>query len=414
MENAKISQIMEWHKLKHLNLNPAYQRLGGVWGVKDKEELIVTIMNDLPMPEMFFHYRDKKSVGYIYDVVDGKQRLQTIIDYIKGRFASRISLNEKEKEKFFFRQFKVRQSDFLKYPIRFFEVKDLDMQHLTEIFVRINRTGRKLKPQEIRNAKFKGDFIILAKELCSTGKTSNYFVKQGTISEAAKKRMGDIEFACELLAYIQDGVQDKKKSLDAIIGDNERLPKRKATKSLFVKIISFINKVLPNLQETRLKQKSDFYSLFGAITDLLHDGYLLEERKYQTIANLILTSFSNAVDKYQTTKKGKREIMDYYASTQEGTDTREHRTLRINYLKRLLSPAIGKKDKKRIFSPEVKRLIWNSSSSKRCGICHNPIDTWDELEIDHKKPYACGGLTQLKNGQAAHAICNKKKGKKKC
>ncbi len=413
MENPKISQIIEWHKLKHLNLNPAYQRLSGVWSIKDKEELIVTILNDLPMPEMFFHYRDKKGGDYIYDVVDGKQRLQTIIDYIKGKFVSRISLNEKDKQRFSFRALKEKQSEFLKYPIRFFEVKELDMQHLTEIFVRINRTGRKLKPQEIRNARFKGDFINLAKKLCFTGVTKDYFIKQGTITEAAKKRMGDIEYTCELLAYLKDGVQDKKKSLDKIIGDNERLPNIRATKAMYLKIIRFINKILPNLKETRLKQKSDFYSLFAALTDLLRDGYILGEKKYQKIANLILISFSNAVDKYQGTKRGKKEIMGYYASTQEGTDTREHRLLRINYLKKLLSPAIGKKDKKRIFSPEVKRLIWNSSSAKRCGICHGPIETWDELEIDHKKPYALGGLTQLKNGQAAHSACNRKKGKKK-
>lgn len=407
----KISQFLEWNKHKHVNFEPAYQRKGNIWSLKDKEYLIDTILKDLPVPELFLYNRILPRGNFVFDVVDGKQRLSTIIEFSKNEFQITIETQEGDKRVLFKNMVPEMQEKFYKYELRYFEIKDLSIEAMFDIFVRINRTGRRLSAQEIRNAKFRGDFINLAKSLCEKGGLKNYFIKRKIIGESNQKRMGDVEFMLELLAYLKNGVQDKKKTLDRIIGENEKLQNRGQIQKELVRTLNLIDRILPNIKETRLNQKSDFYSLFGAINDLDIDGYNLENPRHQKMAQLILLSLSNSVDTYKEKGRSKNpDIENYYRTTQEGTDTKHNRIIRINYIKSILSSVVGRKDKKRLFSAEVKRLLWNGTSNRKCQECGNPILTWDELEIDHKKPWSLGGPTVLKNGRLAHVSCNRARG----
>lgn len=72
-----------------IQLDPPYQRMGGVWTLEKKRLLIDSILNDYDLPKLYFHElpRESKAAGgHSYAVVDGRQRLQTIWDFIDGRF----------------------------------------------------------------------------------------------------------------------------------------------------------------------------------------------------------------------------------------------------------------------------------------------------------------------------------------
>jgi hypothetical protein len=74
---------------EEIQLDPLYQRLGGVWTLEKKQLLIDSILNDYDVPKLYFHEftREKKTeTGFSYAVVDGRQRLQTIWDFIDGKF----------------------------------------------------------------------------------------------------------------------------------------------------------------------------------------------------------------------------------------------------------------------------------------------------------------------------------------
>ena len=61
--------------------NPPYQRPGGQWGKKQKQRFIDSLLNNFPVPPIYLH-----KVAGSFAVVDGKQRLETIREFIEGAF----------------------------------------------------------------------------------------------------------------------------------------------------------------------------------------------------------------------------------------------------------------------------------------------------------------------------------------
>lgn len=71
-------------RLPHINLNPPYQRAGGLWKRDKKQYFIDSLINNFDIPKLYFHYN--KSDNYIYHVIDGKQRLETLIEFKDNKF----------------------------------------------------------------------------------------------------------------------------------------------------------------------------------------------------------------------------------------------------------------------------------------------------------------------------------------
>lgn len=84
------STIMRLYSEKdEILLNPEYQRMGGVWTPEKKQLLIDSILNDYDIPKIYLHAfsRDqKKESGFTYAVIDGRQRLEAIWQFIEGKF----------------------------------------------------------------------------------------------------------------------------------------------------------------------------------------------------------------------------------------------------------------------------------------------------------------------------------------
>jgi len=85
------STIMRLYSEKdEIMLNPDYQRMGGVWTLEKKQLLMDSILNDYDIPKIYLHAfsrEQKKADGYSYAVIDGRQRLEAIWQFIEGKFA---------------------------------------------------------------------------------------------------------------------------------------------------------------------------------------------------------------------------------------------------------------------------------------------------------------------------------------
>ena len=72
-----------------IELEPEYQRIGGIWTHEKRQLLIDSLMNGFDVPKLYFHEfvppQKKRGKTYRYAIIDGKQRLQTIWDFIDGK-----------------------------------------------------------------------------------------------------------------------------------------------------------------------------------------------------------------------------------------------------------------------------------------------------------------------------------------
>jgi hypothetical protein len=87
LKNSTI--MLLYSERSEIQLDPSYQRMGGVWTLEKKQLLIDSILNDYDVPKLYFHEfsREQKiAVEFSFAVVDGRQRLQTIWDFIDGKF----------------------------------------------------------------------------------------------------------------------------------------------------------------------------------------------------------------------------------------------------------------------------------------------------------------------------------------
>ena len=196
-----ISWILDQMDSGKLNLDPPYQRRS-VWSPTDKRYFIDTILNNYPAPPIFLHKTLDEDGRASYHVVDGKQRLQTIIEFRKNRIRipndfSDVSLQKKRWDDL---EDATRQR-FWNYVLIVEMLPNVNDAEIRNIFDRFNRNSRKLVPQEMRHAKYDGWFInfVEGEEEKTEWKTF------GVVTPARIKRMADVQFISELCAVILKG-----------------------------------------------------------------------------------------------------------------------------------------------------------------------------------------------------------------
>ena len=182
-----------------------------------------------------------------------------------------------------------------------------------------------------------------------------------------------------------------------------------------------LRRMFPELSRAvRFHKISDFYSLAFAIQDLERRGFVLDNRKRNRLAWDVLVAFPVGVDDLATRSRkldfkslSPREDLfrQYLQAVREGSDTEANRRKRHEILLGLIEPIFERKDAKRAFSPEQRRVLWNSPDERVCKECGCQL-TWADFQADHIKPFAVGGKTDLENAAILCAAHNKRKGKK--
>lgn len=76
----RINEFVEAAKAGRLNLSPSYQR-GDVWGTSARQILIESILRGIPLPSVIL-LKPSGGAGKPYEVVDGKQRLTSILRFV--------------------------------------------------------------------------------------------------------------------------------------------------------------------------------------------------------------------------------------------------------------------------------------------------------------------------------------------
>ncbi len=213
-----IEDFVALFEKNKLNLNPGFQRKS-VWSRSNRRELIKSIFQGYPIPSIFLHKRiDNGEIKY--DVLDGKQRLETVLMYIgkfRGmRFSAPVLEDREEFQDYEWREIQHKNLGHLLmgYKVQTVEIEGA-IGDIRGLFVSINSTGKRLTPQEIRHAKYCLSPFLKASESLAK-KHGRYF--ETIMSAGQLSRMKHDELICELLVSIfKRELIHKKKVIDTVL-----------------------------------------------------------------------------------------------------------------------------------------------------------------------------------------------------
>ena len=416
-----LEELIGLFERRKLNLSPGFQRKP-VWGPANRKELIRSIFQGFPIPSIFL-YRRIENGEIIYDVLDGKQRIETLLMYtgrLRGyRFAAPIPIGPEGNDEFEKLEWRDVQRKNLGHYLMGYEIQVVevegDIASIRDLFVSINSTGKQLTRQEIRQAKYHlSPFLKEAKALAK--KHEKYF--NAILTPGQVRRMKHEELVCELFISVYEGKTiHKKAAIDKVLsGQSANLSSLNRSRREVSSLLKKMEKMFPRLNEIRFSKPVDFYSLFMCLSELSKQGCVLDDKKRNEQAQELLIRLATGVDVVsELIRKGKgidgsQELFrDYLFTVRESTDTFDNRKRRSEILKSLLSGLFEKKDEKRNFSLVQRRLIWHSDIEKKCAQCVKPL-SWANFTLDHVVAHSRGGRTDLSNAALMCGSCNSSKG----
>lgn len=219
--SVKLIDIYNKINSGSLVTSPDFQR-NLVWKRQHKYAFIKTILMNFPFPEVYLASTevDVDNLQAREIVVDGQQRLTTIVDYIKkqGDFKEQNLVIP-------FDDLKIEEKrEFLNYSITVKDLKDIGVENIKEIFKRINSTNYSLNTNEIINAEYgDGEFSMFCKQLVDKEFTPSieitdiiidwatresileFFKNRNIFTNNDIKRMYDIQFLMLISSTILEG-----------------------------------------------------------------------------------------------------------------------------------------------------------------------------------------------------------------
>lgn len=194
----QVTWFLDLNHTGNLNLNPPYQRKSA-WTLEIRQYFLDTIFRNYPCPAVFIHNETDDNGKTIYNVVDGKQRLKTILDFADDKIPIGDNFFDSSMAGKRFSEIQVEQKKmFWDYAIVVDTVHLTNIDIIGDIFDRLNRNTIKLNEQELRHAKYNGWFITEAEN-----EAEDPFWKNIKISTVAKsRRMHDVQIISELMMII--------------------------------------------------------------------------------------------------------------------------------------------------------------------------------------------------------------------
>ncbi|WP_089725368.1 DUF262 domain-containing protein [Candidatus Thiosymbion oneisti] len=213
-KNPSMDSLIKRLDHDEIDLNPDFQRKGGIWSKRGKSRLIESLLLNIPLP--VFYVASDADGNWI--VVDGLQRLTALNQFIRERAFALEGLE-------FLKQFNGQKFGDLPRPMQRRILESEPVFHIIQassskavtqtIFKRINTGGMPLSAQEIRHALYQGPVTKLLKELAA----GEAFLR-ATGGSMKDDRMADRECVLRYLAFSIRGIDAyDKPDLDKFLSD---------------------------------------------------------------------------------------------------------------------------------------------------------------------------------------------------
>lgn len=215
-----VTWILDLDKNGQLDLDPSYQRKS-VWTAKDRRFFMDTVFRNYPSPAMFLHKTIDDATGKTtYHVVDGKQRITTILLFVANKFALSEDFGDQRLNGRRWRDLEpaLRRS-LWNYRLTVEELDDASVLEINDVFSRLNKNANKLTAQELRHARFDGWLITFLESEVTQPVWQKFKVR----TTAKAKRMMDVQNLSELAGIVIEGDVKgfNQDDLDQLYADHE-------------------------------------------------------------------------------------------------------------------------------------------------------------------------------------------------
>lgn len=207
-------------------------------------------------------------------MVDGQQRAVTIYKFIKNEFC--------DSSKQYYKEYK--ENSFMDYRLNVVLLEDFNGVSETkeEFFYLVNKRGVQLNPSEVNHAYYHNtDFMNLVNRM------SNYqpFIDLDIFTDKTVMRMNDRSLVEELAAFLIKGITDKRNAVEELF---ESEIKSEVSELQFTRFCNIIDRIyaiqnIKAINETRYKQRNDFYTLFCFIDKHINDSINVLKEQYKIL-----------------------------------------------------------------------------------------------------------------------------------
>jgi hypothetical protein len=330
-----VAWFWDLYKRELLDLDPPYQRRS-VWPQSYKDYFIDTVLLDYPAPAVFlFEDIDDEGVAQ-YSVVDGKQRLATVFEFLGNEFpVSDVASTSRLRGLPFSDLSPTDRKRIFNYLFSIEFLPSTDEGTLSNIFDRINRNVARLTPQELRHARFSGLFTEKTESLSE-------FMEETLpkdfprIAQASKRQMKDVEFVAQLLLLTERGIESySQDDLDTAYSNrDEEWESGAVVEREYRAVIGVLNEWAEGIlagDAKRLRNQADFYSLYGSVLDLVRsDGVPSADEALKR-----LSAFMRLVVD-EKLRQGSDDAKRYFEAARSASNDVAQRRDRIRILTRVL------------------------------------------------------------------------------
>lgn len=263
-----IEYLMQLIDSKSINLRPPYQR-NFIWSTKDQKLLIESIHKGYPLPNFFILKENEK-----YEMVDGQQRAITIHKFINNEFAD---LHKK-----YYKEYGT--NSFMDYKLNIVLLEDFNdgIESKEEFFYLVNKRGVQLNPSEVNHAYYHDtDFMKLVNKMLEY----QSLIDLDIFTDKTALRMNDRSLIEELAAYLFKGIIDKRNAVEDLFEEKIEEDVANYQYSRFCKIVDRIKEfqTIKPINQTRYKQRNDFYTLFCFMNIHLDDIFETQMEQFKML-----------------------------------------------------------------------------------------------------------------------------------
>lgn len=342
--DLRNSSILRVYSIRqYIQTNPDYQRMGEIWTIEKRQLFIDSIINDFDIPKLYFHefpeYKIVNGEKIKYAIIDGRQRLETIWDFIDGKFSL-------SKECIYFddnsivlsgltygdlaTKYPELKSLFDSYALPIITVTTEDIDMIEEMFSRLNE-AIPLNSAEKRNA-LGGPLVPVIR-----GLAKHKFFKQNVAF--SNKRYQHMEVDCKFLwlTYSKKIIDTKKVYLDFFVKDFKRRSLSEKSKSLERQVLNVLNEMskIFTIRDSLLRTMSMpviYYLVFKDATD----NNWLDKITREKLITFEKAREQNRITAAEDISKAKYEFLEFDRMAQQGTNDGVSINFRVTIMKSFL------------------------------------------------------------------------------